>query len=459
MKTKLLLIILSVNLNLSFAQKEANIWCFGENAGLDFNSGSPVAFPGVSMVQQEGCASIAGATGNLLFYTDGMTVWNSNHVPMPNGTGLSGNQSSTQSALIVKQPGNTGIYYLFTTGYGSTASFDYNIVDMSLQGGSGDVTALNVQLLPAADEKITAVRHSNGSDIWIITTQNKGDIFHSFLLTSTGISTTPVTTVSGISHFGLDFMGCLKASPLRNKLAAALQENSFELHDFDNATGITSNPVVMASPNYHWAYGVEFSPDGTRLYCSEYGSGYHVYQFDLTAGSPNAIINSATLIGTSTGHSSTLQMGPDQKIYMANYNTSYLSVINFPNLLGTACNFVDLAVNLSPGSSRMGLPNIFTDYVIASGAEEVQLQAAGFTIYPNPVSENSIVTFQPDKKSGVTIELFNASGKLVHSQHYKAEPGHNKFELITNKLQTGIFLMALKNERKIFSKKIIYDGE
>ena len=28
---------------LAFSQGEANIWYFGENAGLNFNSGSPVA--------------------------------------------------------------------------------------------------------------------------------------------------------------------------------------------------------------------------------------------------------------------------------------------------------------------------------------------------------------------------------------------------------------------------------
>src|ERR1051326_6917694 len=87
------------------AQKEANVWCFGINAGLDFNSGSPVSFSGVVMNQLEGCSSICDGTGSLLFYTDGITVMNKNHVPMPNGVGLYGNYSSTQSALILKQPG------------------------------------------------------------------------------------------------------------------------------------------------------------------------------------------------------------------------------------------------------------------------------------------------------------------------------------------------------------------
>src|SRR6185436_12341018 len=96
------------------AQKENNIWCFGNRAGLDFNSGSPVVFTGAAISTMEGCSSVADSSGNLLFYTDGRTVWNKNHVAMPNGTSLNGGSSSTQSAIIVKMPGNANIYYIFT---------------------------------------------------------------------------------------------------------------------------------------------------------------------------------------------------------------------------------------------------------------------------------------------------------------------------------------------------------
>ena len=99
-----------------FAQNEGNIWYFGENAGLDFNSGVPVVLTDGQLVTQEGCASIADNNGDLLFYTDGMTVYNKQHTIMPNGYGLLGNNSSTQSAIIVKQPGSASIYYIFTEG-------------------------------------------------------------------------------------------------------------------------------------------------------------------------------------------------------------------------------------------------------------------------------------------------------------------------------------------------------
>src|SRR2546421_10634416 len=107
MNSKSTLILLSVFFLLaqkSFAQKEANIWYFGNYGGVDFNSGSPVVLTNSAMSAFEGCTSIANHNGQLLFYTDGMSVWNKNHAIMFNGTGLDGNSSSTQSGVIVPQP-------------------------------------------------------------------------------------------------------------------------------------------------------------------------------------------------------------------------------------------------------------------------------------------------------------------------------------------------------------------
>src|SRR5256885_14257908 len=111
-----LLIIFSLFTENSFAQKEANIWYFGNYGGVDFNSGSPVVLTNSAMSAFEGCTSIANHNGQLLFYTDGMSVWNKNHQIMYNGMGLDGNSSSTQSGVIVPQPGagNGNIYYIFT---------------------------------------------------------------------------------------------------------------------------------------------------------------------------------------------------------------------------------------------------------------------------------------------------------------------------------------------------------
>jgi len=172
------------------AQNEGNIWYFGENAGLDFNSGVPVALTNGQLNTFEGCATISDNNGDLLFYTDGMTVYNRNHVIMPNGAGLLGSSSSTQSAIIVKKPASSTIYYIFTVDgiTGSNGGFYYSEVDMTLDGGFGNVTTPNnTQLFANACEKVTAILHQNGSDFWIVSPPDNSGTYHSYLLTSLGI--------------------------------------------------------------------------------------------------------------------------------------------------------------------------------------------------------------------------------------------------------------------------------
>ena len=136
MKKTVLLSILIGCIKIAAAQKEADKWFFGNFAGLDFSSGVPASLNGSAIYTNEGCSSISDVAGNLLFYTDGITVWNQQHQIMPNGTGLLGASSCTQAALIVPQPGSTTLYYLFTNDeYGGPNGFCYSIVDMSLQGG------------------------------------------------------------------------------------------------------------------------------------------------------------------------------------------------------------------------------------------------------------------------------------------------------------------------------------
>ena len=87
---------------------------FWKEAGLDFNSGSPVALTNGQLNTTEGCTTISDKNGNLLFYTDGSVVYDKSHQVMPNGYGLLGHYSSTQSAIIVPKPNNPNLYYIFT---------------------------------------------------------------------------------------------------------------------------------------------------------------------------------------------------------------------------------------------------------------------------------------------------------------------------------------------------------
>ncbi len=240
-------IFVGINVN---AQKEGNIWYFGDHAGVDFNSGTPVGLSNSSMNTLEGCSSISDANGNLLFYSDGQFVYNRLHVQMPNGSGLSGGGSSTQSALIVPIPGTTSQYYLFTVPeVVGAAGFQYSIVDMSLAGGNGDIINKNTFILGNVCEKVAGTLHSNGIDIWVTVHTSTNNAFYSYLVTAAGISP-PVISNVGSVYSANDYVGYLKFSPNGDKAAVALPDaGRMDILDFDKSTGIFSKSHRQRVPS------------------------------------------------------------------------------------------------------------------------------------------------------------------------------------------------------------------
>ena len=375
MKKLFFLLLFTVFVQQAQAQNEAAIWYFGENAGVDFSSGSPVALTDGALHTIEGSATISDVNGNLLFYTDGITIWNRNHDPMPNGTGLNGDPSSTQSAIIVPKSDEPNIYYVFTVDdIGGPHGLQYNVVDMNLDGGLGDVTAQkHVPLQSLVSEKITAVEHSNGNGIWVITRSFGGNTFYSYLVNAAGVSHIPVTTTNmGIALPQNDSgsQGYLKASPDGRLLASASPTGGYlELFRFDPANGTVSNPISLQDymdDNWYslYVYGVEFSSNSRVLYASSRGN---VFQFDISNYDQAAIVASGLLVTplqTLPPYVGALQMAIDGKIYTTRSYRNHLNVINDPNVLGMGCNFQEHAISLGETERRgvLGLPPFITSF-------------------------------------------------------------------------------------------------
>lgn len=339
-------------------------WYFGQNAGLDFeNAGGPVQVPSPLMNAEEGCSVRSDEQGNLLFYTDGTTVYNRNHQVMPNGGGLSGGPSATQSGVIVQDPGNADRYYVFYINNAGSQSY-YATVDMTLNGGLGDVVVKNTAIQAVGGEKIAAWPHANGTDIWVILV-NQNNIF-ARLLTSGGLG---AAVTSNITSSGRRY-GQMKFSPNGQQMAIAAYPNSFsgylvQLVDFNNSTGQFSNLRQWAQDE---PYGVEFSPNGDYLYITDMGWGSspgHIYQYTLAGNTTGAAIGASGISILSANHLfASLQIAPDGKIYMAtsvvgNNPRNGLAVINAPDNPGVAANAVADQITFTGGAmSRSGLPNI-----------------------------------------------------------------------------------------------------
>ncbi len=341
-----------------FAQKQDNIWYFGDKAGIDFNTSPPTPIKS-ELTTLEGTASICDPEGHLLFYTNGTTVWDRTHLVMPNGTGLLGAESSTQAALIVPLPRSCNQYYLFATeDHYTNGGLTYSIVDMCLNGGLGDVipTKKNILVQDQTAEKITAIPHSNGTDIWIITHLLGSNKFLAYLLTAAGLNNAPVISNVG-SFYPVDgHIGPVKASHDNKKIASSASFRGIcELFDFNATTGLLSNSVDILSllPPQQFVYGIEFSPNDSLLYLSTFFVTNNLFQINLRT---KQVVTLNSISGNYVF--GMLQMGPDRKIYMARNGTALLDVIHDPNRPGPACQYDEGGQVLLPGTSCLsGLPN------------------------------------------------------------------------------------------------------
>ncbi|MFD2433230.1 hypothetical protein ACFSO9_06510 [Mesonia maritima] len=433
----------------SNAQGEANNWYFGQNAGITFNTSPPSVLTDGQLNTNEGCSSISDVNGNLLFYTDGRTVWNRNHQIMSNadyfgGNGLLGDPSSTSSGLIVPHPTNSDLYFIFTVDEphhenaaaypqqgpatsngeysdlqpgngvpqdddGFNNGLNYSVVDMSLNNGLGNIlsTEKNIHLVTydpndseeikyQCSEKITAVKGSDCTSIWVLTHFiNK---FYAFKIDNTGVNTTPVISEVGptipISAYRRAAIGYMKVSPNGKKLIIAHNTKTYNqegtsdvenggvyLNNFDDNTGIVSNNIPLVE-NVN-AYGVEFSMETKKAYATvTQGNNAKLYQWNLESNNiPNSITEITSISGFNQLNNATaLQLGPDGKIYHSSIGNPKLNVINNPELDGNQVNYVtsvvDGAIPLNNREAAFGLPpfiqSIFSSRInIINDTEEI----------------------------------------------------------------------------------------
>lgn len=400
---------------MTYGQKEATKWYFGNKAGLDFNDISPVALTDGMINTNEGCSSIADSSGQLLFYTDGITVWNKNHSVMAGGNGLKGHPSSTHSSLVVRQP-KSNLYYLFTTSlFGGAGFFGYSIVDMDGDNGKGKVVTKNVKLLDGSTEKIAAVKHSNGIDFWVATIQHATSKLYTYKITENGLSTFPSIHALNVSLNNVP-IGQIKFSSSGDLLAFADYKSNIFLLDFENQSGTYSK--MRKITGFDLTYGIELSPGGRYIYVSNWGN--KLLQCPIT--DEEMRITHCTNVGSGNGiEFGQLQLAPDNKIYVAIINKPYVGRINEPENEGMNCNFVDSVIWLGTGKCLVGLPTYIQSYFNNSTKIKTQNFCKG---------DATLIDLEFDKNpDSLTIEfgdgsfLYGYTDTVYHFSHVYPDTG------------------------------------
>ncbi|MEM7549863.1 MAG: gliding motility-associated C-terminal domain-containing protein [Bacteroidota bacterium] len=374
-----------------------NYWHFGTAAGINFNM-----FPGVMGPQPliptpppsdpsdslsvsdafdapEGSSSISDRNGDVLFYTDGQTVYNKRDEIMngPDGVTpavLGGSTGSAQSSVIVQLPNDQPLYYIFTTrevfDNANEYYLSYSVVDMRLDTANGQVVEQNVSLFKRSTERLTLFG-GVGQDAWVIAHEFGNNNFRAYPITEMGIGNAVISAAGSVHSFGseLEGRGYMKLNGAGDLLAVALArsgQNFIELFNFDSNTGEITEAVsqIDAGPQGQ-IYGLEFSPGGTKLYASYIGGNSRLREFQIDSLNREYIedvtngLNFGNNIDFPAGFEyGAIQAGPDGQIYVAVNGQNALGVINPVEDSAQISTFTNGSFQLSMGSqSTLGLPN------------------------------------------------------------------------------------------------------
>src|SRR5690606_19542800 len=305
----------------SLSQGQSDTWCFGDSVTLNLQSGNFINLPSCNLNSIESSASISDSNGNLIFYAGGYTnstvsylkIFSASHQLIQNGDSIKGDGTVTNGLVILPFPSDTNKYYLFsiapTMGFG--LHLYYSIIDMSLNSGNGAVIQKNILLYNQTTlaEKLTAIKHGNGRDWWLITHQLNytydTDTFLLYLITPNGIAVQNKQNLGTLYSHNYPFNGFtgeIQPSQEGTKLLC-VGSDVIDLFDFNRCTGTLSNyqnlaPAISPQPPLNGYYGCSFSTDGTKIYISNWHNGlstnlsYQLFQLDLL--SPN-IASSKTI--------------------------------------------------------------------------------------------------------------------------------------------------------------------
>jgi len=463
-----LFICIAIALSGNSKYASAQTWYFGNQSELSFNG--VASFGSSVMNASEGCSVVNDAAGNVIMYTDGITVWNGVHVVQNSGNLLPGGVSATQSVIIVPVPcSHCDQFFIFTvddvesdfdngfnvvkatvTGIAPNTTISLSVPQLLLSGSSGQIIKVSEKLcaVPDGNEGFWVGVHGIGLhnisgciDTFSCSHDNMFYFVHVSKTTCeiAQLLNNIVSQSIGSPHIDIGHpyppssngqyngQGVMKFSPDGHTLALVLPyERKMELFKFMN--GVLSNPVYLNTsvPGAFTSadgilYGLEFSADNSKLFVSStYTSNQRIYQFDLSVWTDTAVAASkyilTSLVGNGTYKFGSIQMAPDGKIYVSRPYTSFLDVIQNPNLSGALCGYTANGQSLI-SNSRLGMPDVIVNNsceIWNTGAEQLEDNKSCMRVYPNPANGSVTVTYSL-KSIPERIVLYDMSGKSVYT--------------------------------------------
>ena len=494
--------LLMLEFNATMGQYNNNFWPFGDSVLISWNSLTNPVLGNASFYCRNGSCSIGDNSGLIIYsglidntLPNNAVVWNKYNRIIPNADYLFGS-AWYHAGQLIPDPGNDSMIYCFTIGVTSAENygFYYSTVNYKANNDSGVVIQKNVQLnnFPAFDA-LMSVKHGNGRDWWVIfqrwyapNATVPSDTFYVYLVSQLGISGPFKQNIGSNRKTG---GGQLVFNNYGNQFSIVSWMGLIELYNFDRCSGLITSTIPIeqepATAPYPHAYtSCAFSPDDSKLYVLDYSqtnAPSYLYQFDLNSSNiPSSKLAIDSFMDPAMGVAQ-MKLAPDGKIYISatdeNFawpypDTAYttinnnLSVINYPDSLGAACDFQPFSFNLGTGRSYYGLPNN-PNYELGAwvgspcdtlsvGVENLQPQPIGFfQAWYNHEWDMVHVNASGLKGSKGSLRLVDMDGRVVYEKNIAVIPGgYVATEIPVNNFASGIYIVSLVTEKETLSYKV-----
>ena len=483
----------------SFSQHRSDKWMLGYGLvtgikpAMDFSSGVADTFsltrPMEFFITD---ASICDTSGQLLFYTNGQQIENRFQSPLFNSSNFNSGWGQTfytrglgysQGAIILPDPGDNNRYYLLyvsnedffnyhipndTATYQDLEPFNlsYTHIDMALDSGKGgvligekNINIINDTILLG---RLTACRHANGRDWWLMVHKYYSDIFYKVLITPLGIATVDTQTIGPLllpsnGMWDFDRTGQAFFSPNGQTFAMSGPSNIIDIYKFDRCTGLLDSAISINFPDTSAVVeGLSFSPNSRFLYVSHF---YNLYQYDTWASNIDSSRILVTQYDSFTNPFPTYffmhQLAPDNKIYINTWGSSLVfHVIESPDSLGLACNVQQHSLIISNYNfSIPNFPNYDLGRLIGSPCDTITIiteinsppSLRSLKFYPNPANTRVHLQYRLFEESN--LRIFDVTGRIVKSIKLKNKSGEDDMDV--SELTNGTYYYQLFSQSAI----------
>jgi hypothetical protein len=398
MRTPLLCLFTLFYANRLFAQNHDYVWLIGYGSQetstdwggtiIDFNTIPPsLSYVFNPMNFDATAVTMNDSNGNLLFSTNGIYIANREFQQMANGDNINPGEYAEDHAIYgyflqqggIAMPAADGtnkyllmhadLQYPTTQVDWNSKYLYYSLIDMDLEGGLGKVVAKNQVVIDdtLGTGKLTAVRHANGRDWWMMVHEMGSRKYHRVLITPDGIENIGMASTSfSIPEEGVGQSVFSPDGSIFVRVNAVTFDNGqyIEIFFFDRCNGLLTEVKRIQYGDEALGMGAAISPNSRFLYVP---STNYLYIYDLQAANIQAskvTVPYDGFLDEDHGFPTTFflaQLAPDGKIYInASSGVHYLHVIHQPNLPYPDCMVEQHGITL-PTYNAFSMPN-FPNY-------------------------------------------------------------------------------------------------